>query len=352
MVLLSFDVTNAPQSSFRLLVLPACFLLGCLAVPALLHGQQPQAIRQNTAFRKAPQGIQLGTILRGSTVQPGRTQGEWREVTLEGWIFTASTAPDTREGFDISVSATPQENLRRAPNQQVLAQLRTGALLTRVETRRAWTRVRRTGWVARQALEESVATGVPPATGGRATPARPAAAAAAGAESADRVEIVRETPMLESPEGEPVGSLGHGATARVLRRSGDWVRLQLETWVRSEDVEAATSGVLGGVTAAEVRADPARYLGALLEWRVQFISIQEADELRPEIPLGQAYLLTRGPLPEPGFVYVVVSPAQLQQFRAAQPLQEFRIRGRLRAAKTKYLPNPVIELETVVEEQS
>ncbi len=342
-------MTNAPQSSFRLLVLPACFLLGCLAAPALLHGQQPQAIRQNTAFRKAPQGIQLGTILRGSTVQPGRTQGDWREVTLEGWIFTASTAPDTREGFDLSVSATPQENLRRAPNQQVLAHLRTGALLTR-ETRGAWTRVRRMGWVARQALEESVAAGAPPDTASRATPLRPPPVA--GAESADRVEILRETPMLESPEGEPVGSLGQGATARVLRRSGEWVRLQMETWVRSEDVAAATSGILGGVTAAEVRADPARYLGALLEWRVQFISIQEADELRPEIPLGKAYLLTRGPLPEPGFVYVVVSAEQLAQFRTAQPLQEFRIRGRLRAAKTKYLPNPVLDLETVVREQS
>lgn len=330
-------------------MLPACFLLGCLAAPALLRSQQPQAIRQNSAFRKTPQGIQLGTILRGSTIQPGRTQGDWREVTLEGWIFTASTGPDTREGFDVSVSATPQENLRRAPNQQVLAHLRTGVLLTRVETRGAWTRVRRMGWVTRQALEESVAAGAPPDSVGGATPRPPTAA---GAESADRVEILRETPMLESPEGEPVGSLGQGATARVLRRSGEWVRLQMETWVRGEDVAAATSGILGGVTAAEVRADPARYLGALLEWRVQFISIQEADELRPEMPLGQAYLLTRGPLPEPGFVYVVVSAEQLAQFRTAQPLQEFRIRGRLRAAKTKYLPNPVLDLETVVEEQS
>lgn len=344
-------MTNAPQSSFRLLALPACLFLGLCLAPSLSHGQQPQAIRQNAAFRKAPQGIQLGTILRGSTVQPGRTQGDWREVTLEGWIFTASTTPDTREGFDLSVAVSPQENLRRAPNQQVLARLRTGALLRRLETRGAWTRVRRTGWVSRQVLDESVAA-APADTGGQAGAARPGPPPVGDAAAADRVEILRETPMLTSPEGEPVGSLGEGATARVLRQSGEWTRLQLETWVKSEDVAPATSGILGGVTAAEVRANPARYLGALLEWRVQFISVQEADELRPEIPLGQPYLLTRGPLPEPGFVYVVVPPDQLAQFRTAQPLQEFRIRGRLRAAKTKYLPTPVIDLDAVIRDQS
>ena len=339
-------MTNAPQSSFRLLTLPAFLVVASLLGSALLQGQTPQAIRQNTAFRKAPQGIQLGTILRGSTVVPGQTQGDWREVTLEGWIFTASLTPDTREGFDLSVSATPQENLRRAPNQQVLAQLSTGVLLTRLETRGAWTRVRRVGWVARGALDEPT-----PAPAARVAPTTAAPAPTGGAEAPapNLVEIVRDSPMQENPDGDSVGTLRQGARGRVLRRTGDWVRLQVETWVRREDVAPVTDGVITGVTAAEVRADPARYLGALLEWRVQFIAIQEADELRPEIPLGRTYLLTRGPLPEPGFVYVLVTSGQLPQFRTAQPLQEFRIRGRLRAAKTTYLPNPVLELDSVVE---
>jgi len=341
-------VTNAPQSSFRLLTLPAFIVVALLLGPALLPGQTPQAIRQNTAFRKAPQGIQLGTILRGSTVLPGQSQGDWREVALEGWIFTASLTPDTREGFDLSVSATPQENLRRAPNQQVLAQLSTGVLLTRLETRGAWTRVRRTGWVARGALDEPTPT---PAAAAPTTPV-PAPTGGAEAPASDLVEMVRASPMQESPDGDSVGTLQQGARGRVLRRTGDWVRLQVETWVRSEDVAPVTDGIITGVTAAEVRADPARYLGALLEWRVQFIAIQEADELRPEIPLGRTYLLTRGPLPEPGFVYVLVTSEQLPQFRTAQPLREFRIRGRLRAAKTTYLPNPVLELETVVDAPS
>lgn len=342
-------MTNAPQSSFWLPVLPAFVAVATLLGPAFLQGQTPQAIRQNTAFRKAPQGIQLGTILQGSSVVPGQAQGEWREVTLEGWIFSASLTPDTREGFDLSVSATPQENLRRAPNQQVLARLSTGVLLTRLETRGGWTRVRRTGWVAGTALDEP-STAAPTAERAPTTPI-PAPNPDPDAAAADRVEIVRQSPMRETPGGDSVGTLQPGARGRVLRRAGDWVRLQLETWVRSDQVSAVSGGVLTGVTAAEVRANPATYLGALLEWRVQFISVQEADELRPEIPLGSNYLLTRGPLPEPGFVYVLVTADQLPQFRTAQPLQEFRIRGRLRAAKTTYLPNPVLELETVVEER-
>jgi hypothetical protein len=86
----------------------------------------------------------------------------------------------------------------------------------------------------------------------------------------------------------------------------------------------------------------------MVEWRVQFVAIQKADELRPEIPEGQPYLLTRGPLPEPGFVYVVVPSNKVSQFEAVPALKELTIRGTIRAASTKYLPTPVIDLVEVV----
>ncbi len=340
-------MTDAPQSSFRISWLPALIAAGTVLAAAGLEGQQSLPIRENTAFRKSPQGVQLGTILSGTTVVVGQTEGDWREVTLEGWIFSASVRPDTRDGFDLAVGVSPHENLRQSPNRQVLAQLSTGALLSRLESRGAWTRVRRSGWVESRALGEQARAG--PA--GRPPPPSAAAPTPSAASAAsDRVEFLREAPMLDRPEGAVVGSLQKGATARVVGRAGEWTRVQVETWVKSADVGPTTAGIVAGVTAAEVRANPARYLGAMLEWRVQFIALQEADELRPEIPLGRTYLLTRGPLPEPGFVYIMVAPDQLEQFETAQPLQEFRVRGRLRAAKTKYLPNPVLELETVIDD--
>src|SRR2546426_7675415 len=48
------------------------------------------------------------------------------------------------------------------------------------------------------------------------------------------------------------------------------------------------------------RAEPQRFAGQTLRWTLQFIAVQQADELRPEMPKGAIYFLARGPLPERG----------------------------------------------------
>jgi hypothetical protein len=103
------------------------------------------------------------------------------------------------------------------------------------------------------------------------------------------------------------------------------------------------------VSAAEVRAAPDRFVGQTLDWKVQLIAVQNADELRTEMPAGQPYLLTRGPLPEPGFVYVIIPSDSVAKFRALPPLSELTLRLRLRAAKTRYLTTPVAEYVGTVE---
>jgi hypothetical protein len=130
----------------------------------------------------------------------------------------------------------------------------------------------------------------------------------------------------------------------VIARSGEWVRVQVEGWVRESDVKPAEAGVLAGITAAEVRASPERFVGQTLDWRLQIISVELADELRPEIPAGQPYLLTRGPLPEPGFVYVVIPPQRIAEFRALPALHEMTLRVTLKAARTRFLATPVAQL--------
>jgi hypothetical protein len=82
-----------------------------------------------------------------------------------------------------------------------------------------------------------------------------------------------------------------------------------------------------------------------VNWRLQFLAVQEADELRPEMARGQLYLLTRGPLPESGFVYVTVTKAQADEYHKRQPLDEIAIQGIVRAGRTRYLPTPVVELK-------
>jgi hypothetical protein len=114
--------------------------------------------------------------------------------------------------------------------------------------------------------------------------------------------------------------------------------------VREIDLKTAAEGVLEGVTGAEVRASPSEFEGRLLQWTVQFLAIQEADELRSEIPTGQPYILARGPLPEAGFVYIVIPQAKLADVERVAPLTQLVIVGRVRAARSRYLGNPVVDL--------
>jgi hypothetical protein len=163
-----------------------------------------------------------------------------------------------------------------------------------------------------------------------------------------RVEVARTAPLAVAPEGGRVGTLEPGTGARVVGRAGDWVRVRFEGWMREADLKPATEGALVGVSAAEVRAEPQRFVGQVVEWRVQFIAIQTADELRSELPAGQPFLLTRGPLPEPGFVYVILPRQQALEFQNLPPLQELVLRVTIKAPRTKYLATPVVELASVV----
>jgi hypothetical protein len=254
---------------------------------------------------------------------------------LEGWIFTASTRADRRDGFDVSVDAAPTENLRIEPNGTIIARLAEGALLHRVRTRGGWTLVRREGWVPSRTVPENQAI--------------PVATTTDYVADTNRVEVSAPTTLMQQPQGNAVGTLEEGATAQVLARSGEWARIRVDGWVHRDSLRPVASGALVGVTASEVRANPERYVGQDVDWKLQFVAIQTADELRPEIPAGQRYLLTRGPVPEIGFVYVVIDQAELGRFRSLQPLQDLTMRVRILAARTKYLPNPVVQMLAVLE---
>jgi hypothetical protein len=318
-----------------------------------LFAQDQGEISSDTRLRKDPDGIPLVSLPAGTDVETRDARGDWHEVVVEGWIFTSSTNPTKREGFDLVVSAADGENLRESPNGEVVGRVRAGALLRKLESRGGWTRVSRAGWVPRKAISAPVAADTPAVTrpdtaGDSALP--PAPAARIGGADPDRAAVARATPVYASPQGGQYGTLQTGAPARVLGRSGEWVRVSVEGWVRDIDLQAATGGALTGITAAEVRAEPARYLGRTVEWRLQLISVQTADELRTEMARGQRYLLTRGPLPEPGFVYVIVSESQAAEFRAMPALQELVLRVNIKAPRTKYLTTPVVELVSRVTE--
>jgi hypothetical protein len=349
-------VSYAPQSSPGLLRLPACAIAAWLLLAGPLRAQEEQALTTPTSLHKEPEGVPLVALPEGATVETGRTRGGWNEATVEGWIYTNSTEPTRRGGFDLVVIPGEGENLRRAPNGPVVGRVREGTLLERVAQKGRWTRVRRNGWIPRKAIGQprTSAKQRDPAPQAQ-QPAAPkphalpvAASPPPGGSDLERVRIARETTLGAAAEGGSLGTLETGAPARVVARSGDRVKVQIEGWVAADAVAPSDSGALVGVSAAEVRAAPDRFVGQTVEWRLQVIAVKKADELRSEMPPGQPYLLTRGPLPEPGFVYVSIPQAQAADFQALPALHEVVLRVAIRAARTRFLTTPVAELVSVV----
>jgi len=289
-------------------------------------------------------------------ISGAQAQGDWVRVTMEGWIFGSSVGPTPRAGFDLAVTKEPEENLRSAPAGALVAKLASGFLLTRLDdAQRPWIHVKRDGWMRREALEPvaqvastSVARGNdstavdPPRD---STPAPPPAAPQAADPA--RAQSARQTTVYRAPDGPAAGSVASETPLKVLGRSGEWSRVQFEGWVKTADLQTTPPGVLTSVSAAELRADPQRYQGQVLRWDLQFIAVQTSDDLRPDIPEGATYLLTRGPLPERGFVYVIVSEAQKTALATLTPLTDIRVTARVRAGRSRFLGNPVVDLVTM-----
>lgn len=337
------------QSSHVVRTLPA--LLG---VAILLVGGSHEAAAQNRHrvirtenFRREPTGTAslLATVNAGVELASQGADGRWVQVVLEGWVWARSVDSTDREGFDLQVTARSGENLRSAPNGSIVGRLSAGALLEELERQPGWVRVRRVGWMFGPSLEP---LGVLP------EPSRPAAAAPAPSVAPpaagsvlDYATATAATSLLLTPGGDTTGILEPNSRVRIIARSGEWVRVQTEGWVRADDLEEGVPGVLVGVSGAEVRADPAGFKGKVVRWTVQFIAVQSPDEIRRDIPEGSRYMLARGPLPETGFVYVVLTDEQADQLERTEPLSELEIVGQVRTGRSHYLGNPVLTLVEV-----
>lgn len=360
-------MTKAPQSSPARYPLPIArarssragwaSLLVILALCAAVPATAQQAVRTSaqTPLLKTPEGTILGRLERGVSFPQGRVDRKAVEVTVEGWIFASSLGATTREGFNAIVNDGQGQNLRAEPNAngRLLGRFSGGALLQRLETRNGWARVRRQAWVAKMAIADpptaAAATTPPPATPSSITPtaardSAPRSVAASSLGDGSRANAPRGAALTNTPGGTAVGTLAPGADVRVLTRSNGWTRVRVDAWVPDTTLETSAPGAAAGVTAAEVRAEPARWIGQIVDWKLQVVAVQTGDGLRPEIPEGKPYLLTRGPLPESGFVYVVITTEQAQHYRDGAPLREITARVRIRAPASRYLPTPVVEL--------
>jgi len=319
------------QCSQVLRALPVVVCLAPLVIPGAAAQAQARfrVTSESEWLYQQPEGKRLAQIASGAEVAGGEARGDWQAVTLDGWIFAPSVGASARAGADLAVTRAPEENLRDAPSGTLIAKLPQGFLLSKVGDENRWVHVQRAGWMKRAALEPvaaSVRTAVPD-TGAVAPVAAAAGVPTASDSGPDSVlvQAAHRTTLYRAPDGLEAGLLGQSTSLRVVARSGDWSRVQVEGWVKSADLATGGAGVLAGITAAELRTDPQRYVGQTLRWTLQYIAVQQADELRPEIPAGRAYLLARGPLPERGFVYVVVPDSKRSLVGSLTPLSIIQI---------------------------
>ncbi len=333
-------------------------LLGCVvaATGSLSAQANRRTLTAEVDFTKESGGTTtLARVHQGATVTIGKVQAARTEVTIEGWVAANAVRPDARDGLDLAVSVLAGTPLRTgAGSGGTVATLKAGALLKRMATQGEWIRVQRTGWVlssrlatppstperprATPAAPDSARRSTPPAdTTASSTTPPPATSPTPGSRDAT---LVAGATFSAQPGGSRVGIFNAPLPAAVVERQGGWSRVQVEVWVRDDALGEVSNS---GVSAAELRANPEKYIGQTVEWTLQVLAVQRADELRPELPPGQPYVLARGPLPESGFVYLVIPPSEVDRFRALEPLARIRVQATVRAGRSRYLPTPVLD---------
>lgn len=319
-------------------------VLGVLASLAMASPSAGQSgtVRVEENLRAEPNGVVIAVLEEGTDVAVLQSRGSWLEIEVEGWVWTPSTIAWDRGSFDLRVSADGGENLRSAPNGEVLAVLEEGALLEELQRVPGWSQVRRRAWIWAPSVQE------------RRTRARDPEPESAASESPPPAPVgifraEQGAPVLASPNGDTLGLLRPDVEMAVTGRQGSWARVRLEGWVWLPD------GVtVGGGDASEagpspdmeaVLSNPEAYQGRIVTWSLQFVSLEAAEAIRTDFYEGEPFLLTR---PVDGrnmrFVYVAIPPESLGQAAGLTPLEEITVVGRIRTGSSSLTGSPVLDL--------
>ncbi len=321
--------------------------------PRSVAAQTMRVAAEQEVFRQTADGKRLATVMGDTELAVVGREGGWTEVRLEGWIWSRSVAATNRGGFELVVSAVGGENLRDRPGGRIAARLLRGFLLERVEEEEDWTRVRRTGWMWGPSLAPASPSAAPGSGAASVPPPAEAGTEASGAASGEppfeRV-VVGERPLRVrlSPQGDTIADLRSGADLRVLERREGWARVQLEGWVPAGELAATQpDSSLAELSAADLGANPERFVGRRVRWSVQFISLERAEAVRTDFYEGEPFVLARAPDPSHGFVYLAVPPELLDRVERLEGLETIEVVARVRTGRSALMGVPILELLTL-----
>lgn len=102
--------------------------------------------------------------------------------------------------------------------------------------------------------------------------------------------------------------------------------------------------MLRGVAPEVLLSNPDRFRGRVLEWHVQFITLERAEKIRTDFYEGEPFILARPPGDQPGFIYVAVPAERLAQVQRIAPLERITILARVRTGRSDLLAAPILDL--------
>ena len=325
-----------------LLVAAPGFGAGAGAVSA-----QPTAtVQVEENVRAAPNGEVLGRLFPGTVLDVVNRSDRWLEVELEGWVWMRSLQTTSRQDLGLVISAEGGENLRAAPSGVVVGRLNEGTLLSEVERRPGWIRVRRRGFIWASSVE--VAEGD--------DAARDRSAAAPAGEAAEPVPqslraAERPLSIRAAPDGDTLAYVLPGTELEVTARRGRWARVRLEGWAWiPEDPAPDTAPQV--LEPSDLQAEPGAHVGRLVSWRLQYISLERAEPVRTDFYQGEPFMLCRFGSEDGPFVYVAVPPERLGEVEGLLPLEFVRVVGRVRTGASALTGTPVIDLASLSRERA
>ncbi len=167
------------------------------------------------------------------------------------------------------------------------------------------------------------------------------------AQQGDPYAVTRSTTLRTAPEAQPLAQLSPGMRVDVLARDRGWVKVRTEGWMRESDLAPADTALRAGLSAADLRADPAGTRGKIVQWTVEFLALQTADPLRHGLADEEPYMLARGPGNENSILYLVIPPSLLSTTRALQPLSKIAVTARVREGRSEPVGIPILDIQSL-----
>ena len=318
-----------------------CVLCSLFAFGEFVEGQSGTLTKEEN-FRAQQNGTLLGQLRAGMSLEVLEATDDWLQFDFDGWIWTRSLQAVNRGAFDLVVSVEGGENIRGGPGGEILGHVEQGTLLETVERVAGWARVRRRAWVWRSSV---ALFGTDPSgdSAGRSGFTAPSSSVGVGQWAQG---FSANAPVLSTPDGDTLATLASSTNLQVLAREGNWTRVRLEGWIWLPEGADEGAGVSPrtDATLASVAAAPDDYRGEVVQWDLQFISLERAEEIRTDFYETEPFLLTRMGDGYQSFVYVAIPPERLGEAQRLDPLERIRVLGRVRTGSARLTGSPILEL--------